>query len=76
MKSIGKALLRILGILALIYGVLFAVFYWDLDGKFMYYIWEPLMIKRFDNMKRADNTTIPYMMKDSVAPDEYTEIKS
>lgn len=75
MKKLGKILLKILGIFALIYGALFAVFYWDLDGKFMYYIWEPLMIKRYDSMKRADNTQLPYMMKDAVAPAEYTEIK-
>ena len=74
MKTFIKVLLKIFGICALIYGALFAVFYWDLDGKFMYYIWEPLMVKRFDNMKRDDNTQIPYMMKDSVAPEEYTEI--
>ncbi|MBR4668107.1 MAG: hypothetical protein IKO76_05045 [Butyrivibrio sp.] len=74
MKKIWKVILKILGILALIYGALFAVFYWDLDGKFMYYIWEPLMIKRFDNMKRADNTQLPYAMKESVAPSEYSEI--
>jgi hypothetical protein len=41
----------------------------------MYYIWEPLMVKRFDNMKRADNTTIPYLQKEAVAPREYTQIK-
>ena len=75
MKKLGKILLKILGIFALIYGALFAVFYQDLDGKFMYYIWEPLMIKRYDSMKRADNTQLPYMMKDAVAPAEYTEIK-
>ena len=45
---------------------LFAVFYFDLDGKFLYYIWEPLMIKRFDNMKRPDATAMPYSMKESV----------
>ena len=75
MKKFCRFLFKLIGILAVIYGILFAVFYWDLDGKFMYYIWEPLMVKRFDNMKRADNTQLPYMMKDSVAPREYTEIK-
>ena len=50
----------------MVYGILFAVFYYDLDGKFMYYIWEPLMIKRFDNMKRPDATAMPYSMKESV----------
>jgi hypothetical protein len=74
MKAIGRFLCKLIGFLAIVYAALFAVFYWDLDGKFMYYIWEPLMIKRFDNMKRADNTTIPYFQKDKVAPSEYTEI--
>lgn len=66
MKTIGKILFKILGIAALIYGILFAVFYWDLDGKFLYYIWEPMMIKRFDNMERKDATAMPYSMKESV----------
>ncbi len=66
MKAIGRFFFKLLGFAAIVYGILFAVFYWDLDGKFLYYIWEPLMIKRFDNMKRADNTTTPYSMKESV----------
>ena len=69
MKTIGKILFKILGIAAVVYAVLFAVFYWDLDGKFMYYIWEPLMIKRFDNMKRKDTLLTPYLMKDNVSED-------
>ena len=74
MKAIKKLLLKLAGILALIYGILFAVFYFDLDGKFMYYIWEPLMIKRFDSMKRKDNTLTPYSQKKALEPDEYTSI--
>jgi len=66
MNTITKFLLKLIGIAALVYGALFAVFYYDLDGKFIYYIWEPLMIKRFDNMKRPDTTKIPYSMKDKV----------
>ncbi len=62
-----KILLKILGIAAFIYGLLFAVFYFDLDGKFLYYIFEPAMIKHFDNMKREDNTTMPYEMKENVS---------
>ena len=75
MKSFFKFIGKLIGFLAIVYGILFAVFYWDLDGKFMYYIWEPLMVKRFDIMKRADNTTIPYLQKEAVAPSEYTQIK-
>lgn len=66
MKYILKFLLKLVKIAVVIYGILFAVFYWDLDGKFLYYIWEPLMIKRFDNMKRPDATATPYSMKESV----------
>ncbi|WP_034444771.1 hypothetical protein [Butyrivibrio sp. AE2032] len=66
MKTLFRFLFKILKIAALVYGILFAVFYYDLDGKFMYYIWEPLMIKRFDNMKRPDATAMPYSMKESV----------
>jgi hypothetical protein len=64
MKKITKFFLKLIGIAAAIYGILFAVFYYDLDGKFLFYIWEPLMVKRYDNMKRPDNTTTPYSMKE------------
>ena len=63
MSKILKFIFKLFRIAALIYGILFAVFYFDLDGKFLYYVWEPLMIKRFDNMKRPDNTGMPYSMK-------------
>ena len=66
MSKICKFFLKLFRIAALNYGILFAVFYFDLDGKFLYYIWEPLMIKRFDNMKRPDATAMPYSMKESV----------
>ena len=75
MKALNKFLLKICGLVALVYGILFAVFYFDLDGKFMYYIWEPFMIKRFDNMKRKDKTLTPYGRKDALEPDEYTQIR-
>ncbi len=61
-----KVLLRVFGILAGLYALLFAVFFFDLDGKFMYYVWEPMMVKRFDNMKRPDNTGMPYGPKEDV----------
>ena len=74
MKSIGKFLFKLMKIGAVVYAILFAVFYYDLDGKFLYYIWEPMMVKHYDNMKRPDNTGMPYGLKDKVAPAEYTEI--
>ena len=66
MKVVGK----IIKILAIVYAALFAVFYFDLDGKFMYYVWEPMMVKHFDNMKREDNTAMPYAMKEKIRPEE------
>lgn len=75
MKKLWKFIFKLFRIAALIYGLLFVVFYYDLDGKFMYYIWEPLMIKRFDNMKHPDSVGMPYGKKDIIMPDEYTEIK-
>ncbi len=66
MKAVRKFFFKLIRIALLIYGILFVVFYWDLDGKFLYYIWEPLMIKRFDNMKRADTLSTPYSKKDPV----------
>lgn len=66
MKIIGK----ILKIFVIVYAALFAVFYFDLDGKFLYYIFEPMMVKRFDKMDRQDNTKMPYDMKENVQPEE------
>ena len=66
MKTIGKFFFKLIRLAVIVYGILFAVFYFDLDGKFLYYIWEPFMIKRFDNMKRADTLKTPYSMKDNV----------
>ncbi len=69
MNKLTKFFFKIFGIFAVIYGILFAVFYFDLDGKFLFYIWEPMMIKRYDNMKRKDNTLTPYTKKENVSED-------
>ena len=60
-----KLIFKVAVIAAAVYGLLFAVFYLDLDGKFIYYIWEPLMCKHYDGMKRKDNTMTPYQMKEA-----------
>ena len=64
---IKKWIFRILKLCGLLYGLLFLVFFFDLDGKVLYYIWEPLMVRRFDRMKRTDNTKTPYEMKENVS---------
>jgi len=41
---------------------LFAVFFFDLDGKFLFYVVEPTLKKHYDNMPRRDMTKMPYEM--------------
>ena len=51
-----KALILAFGANAL----LFVVFFFDLDGKFLFYIYEPFMKKHYDEMPRRDMTKTPY----------------
>ena len=61
--------LRILGkafaVLAAVYALLFAVFYFDLDGKLLYYVVEPFLVKHYDKMERRNPLDMPYEMKKS-----------
>ena len=56
--KILKALLMALGVNA----ALFAVFFFDLDGKLLFYVVEPTLKKHYDNMPRRDMTKMPYEM--------------
>ena len=56
--KIPKALLMALGVNA----ALFAVFFFDLDGKLLFYVVEPTLKKHYDNMPRRDMTKMPYEM--------------
>ena len=49
-----KLLLKLLGIGLGALAVLFVVFFFDLDGKFLYYVVEPLLVKHYDKMERKD----------------------
>jgi hypothetical protein len=51
-----KALVAAFGLNALI----FVVFFFDLDGKFLFYVYEPFMKKHYDDMERRDMTKMPY----------------
>ena len=53
-----KALIALFGANALI----FVVFFFDLDGKFLFYLYEPFMKKHYDEMERRDMTKMPYSM--------------
>ena len=60
MKKGKKLLLRAAGGLAALYAGLFAVFYFDLDGKLLFYVVEPLLKKHYDNMPRRDVLGVKY----------------
>lgn len=60
MKKGKKLLLAAAGGLAALYAGLFAVFYFDLDGKLLYYVVEPFLKKHYDNMPRRDVMGLKY----------------
>ena len=66
-RSGGCTLLRILGklfgALAAVYAILFAVFFFDLDGKLLYYVVEPFLVKHYDKMERRNPLDMPYDIK-------------
>ena len=53
-----KAFIALFGANALI----FVVFFFDLDGKFLFYVYEPFMKKHYDEMPRKDMTKMPYQI--------------
>ena len=54
MRKFKKTLGIIAGIGAAVYAGLFAVFYFDLDGKALFYVVEPFLKKHYDGMERRD----------------------
>ena len=60
--KIWKILKKVLGIGAALYAVLFAVFFFDLDGKLLYYVVEPFLKNHYDKMPRRDVTKDAYKM--------------
>ncbi len=63
MRTLFKILGKVLLIGAGIYAVLFAVFFFDLDGKLLYYVVEPFLVKHYDRMERKNPLDMPYEMK-------------
>ena len=62
MCKIGKFFLKLLGIFVAANVALFVVFFFDLDGKLMFNVVEPLLKKHYDNMPRRDRLQEPYDM--------------
>ena len=55
-----KFVTRSLGVGAVAYAALFAVFFFDLDGKFLFNVFEPFVKNHYDNMERKDMLKAPY----------------
>ncbi|MBR3357917.1 MAG: hypothetical protein IKG46_08795 [Solobacterium sp.] len=60
MKSVWKTLGIVFGILTGLYIVLFLVFWFDLDGKALFYGVEPFLKNHYDKMKRKDPLDVEY----------------
>ena len=58
-----KKVLKVLGMGLSVYFVAFLAFILDLDGKLLFYLYEPIVTKHFDDMPRKDMTKMPYEMK-------------
>lgn len=54
---------KIFGVFAAIYAILFAVFFFDLDGKLLFYVVEPFLAKHYDKMERKNPLDMPYDIK-------------
>ena len=54
MGKVFKILGKVLLIGGAIYAALFAVFFFDLDGKALFYGVEPFLVKHYDKMPRRD----------------------
>ena len=62
MNKICKALLKVFVIAFLANAALFAVFWFDLDGKLLFNVVEPFLKKHYDDMERKDTLKAPYDM--------------
>ena len=49
-----KKVLKVLGMGLSVYFVAFLAFILDLDGKALFYLYEPIVTKHFDDMPRKD----------------------
>ena len=59
MKKGKKLLIAAAGGLAALYAGLFAVFYFDLDGKLLYHVVEPFLCRHYDRIERGTSPRRP-----------------
>ena len=62
MKTVFKILKKVVLIGLGVYAALFAVFFFDLDGKLLFNVVEPFLKNHYDNMERKDTLKAPYEM--------------
>ena len=60
--KLGKFLGKLIGIAVVANVALFAVFFFDLDGRLLFNVVEPFLKKHYDNMPRKDTLKTPYDM--------------
>ena len=60
MRKVLKILKKVLFIGLGVYAALFAVFFFDLDGKALFYGVEPFLCRHYDRMARRDPLKQPY----------------
>ena len=60
MRKVLKSLKKVLFIGLGVYAALFAVFFFDLDGKALFYGVEPFLCRHYDRMERRDPLKQPY----------------
>ena len=60
MRKVLKILKKVLFIGLGVYAALFAVFFFDLDGKALFYGVEPFLCCHYDRMERRDPLKQPY----------------
>ena len=53
-SKLGKIIGKVIGGVLLANIALFLVFFFDLDGKLLFNVVEPLLKKHYDNMERKD----------------------
>ena len=61
-KFLFKLLRPVLKIAGIAYLILFIVFFFDLDGKLIKYLVEPIFLKHYDDMPRRDVTKDEYLI--------------
>ena len=60
MRKVLKILKKVLFIGLGVYAALFAAFFFDLDGKALFYGVEPFLCRHYDRMERRDPLKQPY----------------